>query len=163
MTALALATGSARMGDPVTALTESLSRTDKHGERVFAAEDVRHALPLIVLGAGLDASLLSPGMQDLMAETLEAAGVADATDEEKALEALAGYYRAHPVAPAILEEIRRAFAPEGGAQPSAAIRHLVGSTPVPFTPTAAQTRPPGSIPGPLSRLKTMKSKSTKDD
>jgi hypothetical protein len=143
--------------DAIDALMAGLNRYDEIGNRVHALVDVRHALPLIVLTAGLDVTKLSAGMQELMAETVIAAGVdpqADpAPDADALIAAIAAWYQENPVAPGVLEEIRKAFEqlPEG---PSARAQALLGQQKGSGV-LGGGVRPEGTIPAALGRLSAM--------
>ena len=133
----------------------ALAREDELGNRVHALEDVRHALPLIVLTAGLDVGKLSEGTQELMLEVTLAAGLDPLADPppppEETVEAFAQYYRGQPVDAAILEEIRKAFE-ELDDGPSKGAQALLGadkSTGV----LGGGERPEGTIPAALGRLR----------
>lgn len=151
------------MADPLDDLTAALARLDDDGNRVFPVDDVRHALPLIVLMNGLDLAAQTQGVQQLVLEALLAAGLdpevepAPAPDEMVA--ALAAWYREHPVSVAVLEEIRKAF--EGSTDgPSKAARALLG-TEHKSGVLGGGERPAGTIPAALGRLQTVTQRNKK--
>jgi hypothetical protein len=144
------------VADPLTQLMAALAREDELGNRVHALDDVRHAIPLIVLSAGLDVGKLSEGTQQLMLEVTLAAGLDPFADPaptpEQIVEAFAQFYRDQPVDAAILEEIRKAFEAVDDGPPKAA-QALLGqerSTGV----LGGGERPKGTIPAALGRLQT---------
>ncbi len=150
------------MSDPLDTLLAALSRLDDDGNREFAVDDVRHAIPLIVVTSGLELGALSAGVQQLMVETLLQAGVdldTDEADGDAIAAALADWYRAHPVAPAVLEEIRKAF--DGAdAGPSKAAQALLGTTQKAGVLGGGE-RPAGTIPGALGRIATVTQRNKK--
>ncbi|OGQ25435.1 MAG: hypothetical protein A2138_10270 [Deltaproteobacteria bacterium RBG_16_71_12] len=144
------------MADPLDDLTAALSRLDDDGNRVYPVDDVRHAIPLIVLMNGLDLAAQTEGVQQLVLETLLAAGVdpeaKPAPEPEEAIAALASWYQEHPVSAAVLDEIRKAFeGPTDG--PSKAARALLG-TEEKRGVLGGGERPAGTIPAALGRLQT---------
>lgn len=144
------------VSDPLDDLLTALSSLDDDGNRVFPVDDVRHAIPLMVLLGGLDLATLSAGVQELMVETLLEAGVdldVEAAEGEAIAAALARWYVEHPVAPAILEEIRKAFA-DTAEGPSRAAQTLLGTERVTGVLGGGE-RPPGTIPGALGRIATV--------
>lgn len=151
------------MADPLDDLTAALSRLDDDGNRFFPVDDVRHAIPLIVLMNGLDLAAQTPGVQELVLETLLAAGLdpeaTPAPEPDEVVAALASWYGAHPVAPEILDEIRKAF--EGSAEgPSKAARALIG-TEEKAGVLGGGERPVGTIPAALGRLHTVTQRNKK--
>lgn len=146
------------VSDPMSKLMAALAREDEDGNRVIPLSDVRHALPLIVLTAGLDFDSLSEGMQELMLETALEAGLDPEADPpataEETVEAFAAYYREEPVSPDVLEEIRKAFAGDEDG-PSKAAQALLGA-PVRSGVLGGGERPAGTIPASLSRLQGFK-------
>ncbi|MCC7072173.1 MAG: hypothetical protein IT383_12670 [Deltaproteobacteria bacterium] len=150
------------MSDPLDTLLAALSRLDDDGNRVFPVDEVRHAIPLVVLLSGLELATLSEGVQRLMVETMLDAGVdldLDTAEGDDIAAALAAWYHERPVAPALLEEIRKAF--EGGADaPSRAARALLGSE-RPKGVLGGGERPPGTVPGPLGRLASVTQRTKK--
>lgn len=151
------------MPDRLDDLTSALSRLDDDGNRVFPVDDVRHAIPLIVLMNGLDLASQTEGVQQLVLETLLAAGLnvedADGAEPDEVVEALATWYRANPVSPAVLEEIRRAF--EGSTDgPSKAAQALLG-TEQKAGVLGGGERPAGTIPAALGRIQTVTQRNKK--
>jgi hypothetical protein len=145
------------VSDAIDTLLTALLREDDGGIRVHSLEEVRHAIPLIVLLSGLEVDALSEGVQELMLEAFEEAGLDASTDPapspDDTIAAFATYYGTYPVSPAILDEIRKVFEPEAGA-PSKAAQALIGTehgTGV----LGGGTRPEGTIPAALGRLQTM--------
>lgn len=141
----------------------ALSRIDDDGNRVFPLLEVRHAIPLIVLSAGLEVDKLTEGVQELMLQTSLDAGL-DPTAEpapspEEIVEAFARHFREHPVSPAILEEIRRAFEAVADA-PSKAAQALLGSE-TKSGVLGGGVRPEGTIPAALGRLQTVTQRNKK--
>jgi hypothetical protein len=124
---------------------------------VFPLEDVRHAIPLIVLLGGLDLAKVSDGVLELMLETSLEAGLDPEGDPpptaEETVEAFGAYFHDRPVSPAILEEIRKAFEslPEA---PSKAAQALLGTERTGGV-LGGGARPEGTIPAALGRLQTM--------
>jgi hypothetical protein len=139
--------------DPFDRLVERLLRTDAEGNRVHSNDDVRHALPALALWAGLDLETLSPGMQELIGEKMQEAGLdlANLPEGDQAIEAMAALYQEHPIAAGILTELERAF----GAQAPEAGRHaqaLLGRAPTSGVLGGGE-RPAGTVPGgAMSRL-----------
>jgi hypothetical protein len=145
------------VADPIETLMAALSRLDDDGNRVFPVEDLRHAIPLIVLLSGLDLSKVSEGVLELMVETSLAAGLDPEADPpptaEETIEAFEAYFHDRPVSPAILDEIRKAFESLPGA-PSKAAQALLGTERTTGV-LGGGARPEGTIPGALGRLQTM--------
>jgi len=142
--------------DPLQTLLTALHREDDIGNRVHALDDVRHAIPLIVLMAGLDLEKLSPGTQELMLQASLAAGLDPLADPaptpDETVSAFVRYFEAHPVEPAILHDIQQAF--EGLEDgPSKAARALLG-TEASTGVLGGGERPAGTIPAALGRLHT---------
>src|SRR5262245_55963302 len=94
-------------------IVEALSQVDEDGNDLFAPDDVRHALPYLVVTLDVPLDELSEGLQELVADTMSAAG-ADTGDDP--VGALRAYYEKRPVDPLILDAVRKAF--EGGDAPS---------------------------------------------
>jgi hypothetical protein len=67
----------------------------------FPWEAAKHFLPLLIIGSGRDVSTLPAPIQAIMAEFVQSAGLAELKDPGAIGTAIARYYQAHPVDPAI--------------------------------------------------------------
>jgi hypothetical protein len=127
-----------------------LNQLDQTGNRVFAAEDVRHALPYIVIRSGTGLADASDELLNACADVADLAGVELSMDSETVTAAFETYFRQHPIAPALRQAIDDALMPAQTRGPQAQLGHQ------PITGVlGGGMRPPGTTSGGLARLATL--------
>jgi hypothetical protein len=100
-------------------LVRRLNQLDADGNRLFAAEDVRYALPYVVLSSGLSLDDADDALMDAFADVAERAGVTPDMDGATVRAAIEAHYRHHPIPAAmrtIIDDVLSPSASQAQAQ-----------------------------------------------
>lgn len=129
---------------------------DEDGSYLFADEEVRHFLPMLILGAGFTQEECTPEMMDVLGEFCQLSGVDLEAPGSVVQERIQAFYAEYPPHPA-LQSAFEAFLRErktGGGQDlaNAAAARLTGRQDSKM-PVGAQGKVKGAVSGgPLGRM-----------
>lgn len=94
-----LSEGEARQAQ---SLLSIFDEQDAAGQHKFSDDDVRHVLPLLILGAELKTSDCSPPVQELLGEFVLEANLNLDDAPEKVSAQIKAFYTQHPVDPGLM-------------------------------------------------------------
>lgn len=107
--------------DHAQALLSIFDEQDAAGQHKFSDDEVRHVLPLLVLGTQLPVTECSPAVKELMGEFALEAGLNLNDPPEKLSAAITAFYRANPADPGLMGAVA-GFLRNPGAAAAAAER-----------------------------------------
>jgi len=143
------------MSDLETRLFDALMRSDEDGNNVFSFDDIRHALPYLVIALEIDIDDLSEGLMELFVETLTEANIPLNKGSEALVDAVIAFYEKKPPRPEILEAVKRSLGGDGIERAEDKKRNSLLGVEKNTGVLGGGSRPQGTIPGAMARFGTV--------